>query len=348
MADYELLERLCGCPGISGREDSVRELILREITPYCACVEVDRLGNIIALKKGKRKPKEKLMLAAHMDEVGLIITRITEEGYLHFTTVGGIDSRVLPGIQVKVGKKGIHGVIGSKAIHFLSSEELKKPAEIAQMYIDIGASSREEAEKAVVPGDEVVFFSEFYRQERTVVSKALDDRAGCAVLIELIRRPLAYDMFFVFSVQEEIGTRGIKTASFAVAPSAAIVVEATTAADIPGVPAEKKVCYQGKGPVISFMDGGTIYDRRYFDLALSLARENGIPCQIKEAASGGNDAGSIHCSREGVRCSAISLPCRYLHAPFTQIREEDYEEAIRLVEKLAEAVCDSGEEEQVL
>ena len=215
MADLQLLKKLCTAQGISGDEGAVREMILQEITPFAEKITVTPLGNIIAEKKGANRAKVRLLLNAHMDEVGLLVTTIEKDGLLHFTTVGGIDRRILPGKSVLVNGE-IPGVIGAKPIHLLTGDEKEKAPALDSLTIDIGASSKEEAEKLVSPGD---------------------------------------------SVQEEVGLRGSKTAAFAAEPEAAIVVESTTAADIPGVPAEKQVCHVGKGPVLSFMDRATIYDR---------------------------------------------------------------------------------------
>ena len=207
------------------------------------------------------------------------------------------------------------------------------------MYLDIGASSREEAEKVVHLGDSVCFDSLFDTQNGMIRSRALDDRAGCAILIDMIQSELPYDMTFVFCVQEEVGTRGSRTATYQVQPQAAIVVETTTAADIAGVPNEKHVCSLGKGAVISFMDKGTIYDRAYYDLALDTAREEQLPYQIKQAVAGGNDAGAIHVTRDGVRTIAVSLACRYLHSAVGQIAQDDFHSAEMLIMKLAERIA---------
>ncbi len=233
MADYELLRELCRARGVSGREDEVRQILLREASPHGTC-RIDRLGNLIVEKKGAARPKETLMLSAHMDEVGLIVTRVTAEGYLHFETVGGIDGKILPGIQVYIGPKAVPGVIGAKAVHLMTESEKETPLKPDQMFIDIGAETREEAERAVCCGDEVSFGSAFCRRGGVISGRALDDRAGCALLIELLRRPLPYDMTFAFLVQEEVGLRGARAAAFGVAPQSAIVVEATTAADVAG------------------------------------------------------------------------------------------------------------------
>ena len=185
----------------------------------------------------------------------------------------------------------------------------------------------------------VTFVSLFDASHGRIRSRAIDDRAGCAILIDLMKKDLPYDCTFVFAVQEEVGLRGSKTAAFAAEPEAAIVVESTTAADIPGVEPEKQVCHVGKGPVLSFMDRATIYDREYFALAKKLAAEKGIPCQVKEAVAGGNDAGAIHVSRGGVRTAAVSLACRYLHSPVGMIAEEDFHHAEELIEAMAMAIA---------
>lgn len=341
MHDFELLRELCAARGISGREDAVRKIVLREIEPCADSVEITPLGNVIAFKKGKKRAKTALMLDAHMDEVGLIVTGITDGGLLRFTPVGGIDRRVLPGKTVTVGEN-TPGVIGAKPIHLLEPDEKEKSIPLRDLFIDIGADSREQAEKAVLPGDMVTFGSIFDLSGGMVKSRALDDRAGCALLVELLKKDLAYDMTFVFSVQEETGLNGAKTAAFAVRPQAAIAVECTTAADVAGVEKDRDVCRLGEGPVISFMDRRTVYDRGYYRLAFETAESAGIPCQPKRAAAGGNDAGSIHSSGSGVRTIAVSLPCRYLHSPVGIIAQEDYTAAKKLLAELAERIAEQN------
>lgn len=338
MADLKLLECLCTARGISGAEDSVRDLILKEITPYADTVEINPLGSIIAFKKGKNRARTKLMLNAHMDEVGLIVTAITQEGYLKFATVGGIDRRVLCGKSVTVHDT-LPGVIGAKPIHLLKEEEREKSVPIEELYIDIGAKDKEEAEQYVAPGDIVCFDSIFDTANGRIKSRALDDRAGCVILIDILKSELPYDMTFVFAVQEEVGMRGARTAAYAVNPQAAIVVESTTAADIPGVDEEKQVCHVGGGPVLSFMDKGAIYDKEYYNLAFDTAKAVGVPCQTKEAVAGGNDSGAIHVTRGGVRTIAVSLACRYLHAPVGLISQEDFHSAEKLVAELANRIA---------
>lgn len=339
MADWELLERLCGARGVSGREDEVRELIVREIGPFADKIEITPLGSVIAYKSGEKRARTKLMLAAHMDEVGLTVTRITDEGLLKFSSVGSIDPRVLPGRQVLVGKKAVPGVVGVKPVHVLKKDEREKRVPMEELYLDIGALTKEEAEAAVTPGDEATFVSRFCAQNGILSAKALDDRAGCALLIGLMKKDLKYDAVFAFTVQEEVGSAGAKTAAFAVEPDAAIVVEATTAADVPGTDRDRQVCRLGDGPAVSFMDKRTIYDAEYYGLAFRAAKRAGMKCQPKQAVAGTNDAAAIHVSRGGVRTVAVSLPCRYLHAPVGVVSQEDYESAAELLAILAEKIA---------
>ncbi|MBQ8959976.1 MAG: M42 family metallopeptidase [Ruminococcus sp.] len=330
----ELLKRLCLINGVSGDEDRVREAVIGRIRDHCDELSTDPLGSLIAFKSGRSAGK-KLMVCAHMDEVGFIITHINSDGTLSFDEVGGIDPSVVIGRQVKVGKAGLEGVVGSPAVHNLSKEEREAPPKFSGMTIDIGASSKEEAEKYVSPGDCAYFSSEFLEMGSRIKSKAIDDRAGCAMMIRLMQEDLPYDTWFVFNVQEEIGLRGSAASAFTVAPDFALVLEATTAADIDGVSGQKKVCSLGGGPVVGFMDRRTIYDRDLYRLAFDTAKEMGIPCQTKTAVAGGNDAGAIHISGRGVRTLAVSVPCRYLHSPACVIDREDLENTYALVRELA-------------
>ncbi len=341
MADFKLLEKLCAARGISGQEQTVRSLILEEIRPYADQITVDPLGNVLAFKKGAQRPKTKLMLSAHMDEVGFIVTHVTEDGFLKVAPVGGIDKRVVPGKRVLVGEKGIPGVISLVPIHLSKDEDREKTLPFDQLAVDIGAVSREDALNHTALGDMVTFCSVFDLRDGMVKSKAIDDRAGCALLIELIKEELPFDVHFTFVVQEEVGCRGAKTAAYTVAPQACIVVESTTAADIAGVEEEKQVCRVGQGAVISFMDRSTIYDREYFCLAQEAGKKAGAKVQVKQAVAGGNDAGAIHVSGSGVRTIAVSLPCRYLHSAVGLIAQEDYESVKTTVRSLAEAIAAS-------
>lgn len=303
----ELLRKLCLIDGTSGDEAAVREFVISQIKDYCE-YSVDNLGNIIAFKKGKSTPQKKVLIDAHLDEVGLIITHIGADGFLSFKAVGGIDTAALMFRRVLVNGKTL-GVIGGKPVHLCDGDERKKLPCADSLYIDLGVSSKEEAQKLVNVGDCAVMCSDFTVVENKVLSKALDDRVGCAVLIDLLKNDAEYDFYASFSVQEEVGLRGARVAAFTVDPDAAIVIDGTTAADVAGVADSKKVCHQGKGAVVSFMDGATSYDREYYNAALN----SGITAQSKCAVAGGNNAGAIHLNRGGVRTVAISVPCRYIH-----------------------------------
>ncbi|MCD8187718.1 MAG: M42 family metallopeptidase [Ruminococcus sp.] len=330
----ELLKELCLIDGISGDETAVRDFIIGRVKDLCE-YRTDNLGNLICFKKGKKTPEKKLMVAAHMDEVGFIVTYIRNDGTISFGTVGGIDTSVIIGRRVKVGKNKLSGVIGSTAVHNLSKKQRESAPEISELYIDIGAADKAEAEKYVKLGDCVYFDSEYAEFGKSCVkSKAIGDRAGCAIMIKLMEQELKYDTYFVFNVQEEIGLRGSTVSAFSVQPDIAIVLEATTASDIDGVGGAKCVCSLGGGPVVSFMDRSTMYDKELYRFAFDAAEKEGIPCQTKTMIAGGNDSGAIHISGKGVRTLAVSVPCRYLHSPSCLINYEDFENSYRLVKSL--------------
>jgi len=327
------LKSLCELPGVSGREDAVRDYIIAQIGGN-AEVRVDNLGSVIAFKKGRQTPKNRVMLAAHMDEVGFIITYITDDGYLKFTTVGGIENAVLSGRNVLVGG-GVPGVIGVKPIHLLKGDEGGKYPEADELYIDIGAASREEAEQVIGIGDVAFFDSNFVEfGDGRVKARAIDDRAGCAVMLELISGELPFDAWFAFTAQEEIGMFGADAAAYAIEPDCAIVIESTSAADIAGVDGEKRVCIQGGGAAVSFMDKGAVYPHDLFARALELARENGVKAQPKTMVAGSNDSMAITKSRAGVRTLTVSLPCRYIHSPSCVLCAGDLDETVKLVRLL--------------
>lgn len=327
----DTLEQLCLLDGISGDEGAVREFIISQIKDF-AEVKIDALGNVIAFCKGKKTPKKRVLVSAHMDEVGMIVTYINSDGTLKFDCVGGVDPKVVFGKRVTVGKSKTLGVIAGTAIHNTPKSERGKTVPFDRLVIDIGCESAEQAEKLVRQGDSVNFVSEFVRfGDGFVKCKAIDDRAGCAIMIQLIKDGLEYDTYFTFVVQEEIGLRGATVASYTVDPDYAFVLESTTASDIPEVSDDKKVCQLGKGAVVSYMDRHTIYDKELYQLAFESAKESGIPVQTKSVIAGGNDAGAIHLSRGGVRTAAISLPCRYLHSPSCVIKQSDMQSAYDLV-----------------
>ena len=307
---------------------------------FADSIETDAPGNLIVFKKGAETPKNKVMLDAHMDEVGMMITYINDDGTLNFECVGGIDKRVMFGKPVTVGENRVGGVIGVKPIHMIENDErLTMPKE---MYIDIGADSREDAEKAVSIGDCAYFNSEYVSfGDGFIKCKALDDRAGCAILIDMIKSDLPYDMYFNFAAGEETGMGAAGAAAYRVGPDYAIVVETTTAADLADVPDSKKVCRLGDGGAVSFMDRRTIYPRELFDRALELAEKNGIKTQVKQMVSGGNNAGVIHKTAGGIKTVTVSLPCRYLHSPSCVLKFEDIEESSKLIRLLAEDLANA-------
>lgn len=335
-----MLKELCLINGTSGDEGKVRDYIITQIKDYCE-YSVDNLGSIIAYKKGKKAPKQKISINAHMDEVGFIVTGITDDGYLRFTSVGGIDSRVCLDRIVTVGKKAVKGVIGDKAFHLLSSDEKGRCPSFDDLLIDIGATSKDEAEQYVSLGDFAYFDCDYVELGNGYIkAKALDDRIGCMLMIELIKSELEYDTVFCFNVQEEVGLRGSKCTSYAVDADIAIVLESTTAAGLDGVSGANRVCVLGDGPVISFMDNRTIYDRKLFELGFTVAKENNIPVQTKTAVAGGNDAGAIQTSGDGARVMAISLPTRYIHSGASVVKASDIDETRRLLKALLPKLTD--------
>ncbi len=340
--DMELLKRLCLTDGVSSDEGRVRDLVISEIKDFADSVETDSSGNLIVFKKGAQRPKNKLLLSAHMDEVGFIVTYINSDGTLKVDEVGGIDRRIIAGKRVRLCTSKLSGVFGIKPTHLCDKDGRAKIPSLHDMYIDIGALDKADAEKNVTVGELVSFEGRYEENEQSIIAKALDDRAGCAVLIEMIKSELPYDMYFTFVVQEEVGLRGAKTAAYTVDPEFAIVVETTTAADIPNVDESRQVCRLGKGAVISFMDRRTLYDKELYRQAFKAASDACVSAQAKQAVAGGNDAGVISTTRGGVRTIAVSLPCRYLHSPHTVSHKADLVAVEKTVRLLAERIA-SGE-----
>ncbi|MDE5974320.1 MAG: M42 family peptidase [Eubacterium sp.] len=333
-----MLKELCLINSTSGDEGAVRDFIINKIKNFCE-YDIDNLGSIIAFKKGNKKPSKKVMLCAHMDEVGFIITDITDDGYLKFSAVGGIDSKVIAGRVVKINNT--LGVIGLKPIHLLSNNEAEKAPDSSELYIDIGAKNKEDALQSVHPGDYAYFESDYYEfGDGYIKSKALDDRIGCMLLIELIKNEVEYDTYFCFNVQEEVGLRGALCTSFTVQPDISVVLETTTAADLCGVTGGDRVCVLGDGPVVSFMDGRTIYDKELYNLAMTIAKDNNIKIQTKTAIAGGNDAGAIQTSGKGSKVMAVSLPCRYIHSGSSVVKSSDITETRKLLKAILPKLYD--------
>ncbi|MBR5310616.1 MAG: M20/M25/M40 family metallo-hydrolase [Oscillospiraceae bacterium] len=338
----ENLEILSMARGTSGDESAVRKLIYDEVLAYPDCIaKTDNAGNLIVSKKGKTQPKNKLMFSAHMDEIGFIITHIEESGFLRFSCIGSVDSRVIVGKRLLVGRNAIPGLLGSKAIHLVKKEEFDNPTKTSDLYIDIGAENREEAEKLVSIGDRAVFDSDFEKfGDGCVMGRALDDRAGCAMLMELLKEDAEYDFTVCFTTREEIGGNGAPAAAFGVDPDIAVVVEATTAGDYPCVPGDKFICKQGLGPVVSFRDNGTLYDMEIYQYIMELCGKENIPVQTKHGICGGNDAEAIHKARGGIRPVAVSLPARYIHSPYATLKISDMENTLALIKILSKNLCE--------
>lgn len=342
-----LLKDLSNLPGISGNEDHVRNYILNEIKPYCDSVSVDRIGNIISVVKaaGGKNGVPKIMLCAHMDEVGLIVSGIDKNGHLKFMPVGGIDPKVLPGCRVLVGEQDIKGVIGLRAIHLQSEIEFKKVQTSDMLRIDIGSENKRQTEKLVELGDAVTFdtlFEEF--GDDLYAGKAFDDRVGCAVLIELLRnmkRP-AFDLYVCFSTREEIGLAGAKVLTNQIQPEIAVILEGTTCADLPGVSAHLTSSQLRKGPVLTRMDGASVSSPALNHMIEKAAVSNHIPFQYKNTISGGNDAGAVQKNASAVHVASISVPCRYIHSPVSVISKQDYDNTFYLLSYLIEELSLSG------
>ncbi|HAD82643.1 MAG: hypothetical protein A2509_01175 [Candidatus Edwardsbacteria bacterium RIFOXYD12_FULL_50_11] len=339
MIDLKLIAEITNAFGVSGCEGEIRNIVRQHITKNVDDIRVDALGNLIAYKKAKGAksvPKRtKVMLAAHMDEVGLMVTSIDKSGFLQFDKVGGIDNRVLLAKKVLVGKDQIPGVIGSKAIHLIARKgELKKVSPYSDLSIDIGASSQEDAQKFVSPGDYVMFNTRFEDWGRTLKAKAFDDRIGCYLIIELLKGKYPFDIYAAFTTQEEVGLRGGRVAAYKDEPDMAFILEGTGAGDMPQ-PKERDeslVPGLGLGPVITIMDRSVFCDQGLVKLLTDTARANRIPHQIKRPGIGGTDAGRIHLSKGGVPSVVLAIPSRYIHSPVCLSSKKDIQNALRLMQ----------------
>lgn len=325
-----LLKKLTEACGAPGQEGEVRNLIRSEIEGHVDEIRTDALGNLIAIKNPSA-PGPKVMLAAHMDEVALMILGIEKNGLLRFRPIGGIDPRVLVAKTVLVGEKKVPGVIGSKPIHLQKPEERKRPLGIDELLIDIGAKSQEEAEKVVNLGDCAYFATKFeeFGQDK-IKAKALDDRVGCALLIELLKRDYNIPVYGVFTVQEEVGLRGAGVAAYQIQPDVAIVLEGTTASDVPGSDPHKHATSVGKGPAITIMDRSVITHPPLVRQLIELAEKHDISYQIRRTNTGGTDAGQIQLTAGGTKAAVIAVPCRYIHSAASVMSKKDFEAAFQL------------------
>ncbi len=334
-----MLKDLTDAKGIPGNEREVREVMKKYIEPFADEITYDGLGSLIAKKTGK-EGGPKIMVAGHLDEVGFMVTQIDEQGFLRFQTVGGWWSQVMLAQRVTIVTRNgdVTGIIGSKPPHVLSPEARKKPVEIKEMFIDIGASSREEAEQwGVRPGDMVVPYFEFtvMNNEKMLLAKAWDNRIGCAIAIDVLKQLKAVDhpnvVYGVGTIQEEVGLRGARTATSAIQPDIGFAVDVGIAGDTPGISEKEALSKMGKGPQIILYDASLVSHKGLRDFVTDVADEQNIPYQFDAIAGGGTDAGSIHLTHNGVPALAITIATRYIHSHAAMLHRDDYENAVKLI-----------------
>ncbi len=330
-----ILRELSEAVGVSGSEDAVRKLILPAIRAHVTDVRINALGGVTALKPGTGERPLRVMVAAHMDEIGFMVRGFDSDGLIRFSAIGGIDERILPALRVRIGD--ISGVIVWTPIHLNKDQNVVK---LNNLRIDIGASSKDEAAGKVKPGDRIAFDSQFMEIGAKVLrGKAFDDRVGCSLLVDLLQGdPYPVDLLAAFTVQEEIGLRGAKVAAQALNPDVAFVLEGTTANDLPNPLADaddrddvNPTCRLGAGPALTVMDRSMIADPRLLRFLSETAEAESIPYQFKTMLGGGTDAGSIHLANAGVPSAVISMPCRYIHSPTAYLNRDDYDNALRLI-----------------
>jgi endoglucanase len=325
----KLLEKLCNVIAVSGDESAVRKIVLEEIKPYADEVTVDALGNVLAFKRGRGANRVKVMLDAHMDEVGFMIVADEGEGIYRFETVGGIDARHLLGKRVYVGKDRMPGVIGGKPVHLMDAGERARKVSADGLRIDLGPSG-----KARI-GDRAGFATRFRRVGPSVFSKSLDNRFGVATVIELLKRsPANVDLCAAFTVQEEIGLRGAKVAAHYFDPDVAIAIDSTPANDLPSHEGEENISYNtklGLGPAIYIADGSTLHDLRLVRFLQEVAASEKIPYQLRQPGGGGTDSGAIQRSLAGIPAVSVSVPHRYTHSPVSVSRVDDWKNTLALL-----------------
>lgn len=337
-----LLKKLTEAHGVSGNEKEVRNIIIEELKDYVDDIQIDRIGNVIVYKKGEIDTP-RLMLAAHMDEVGLMITKIEDSGLLRFTCVGGIDQRILVSKPVLVGNKKINGVIGAKPFHLQKKSEWKKALDYKELYIDIGVSSKEEAEKLVKPGEYVSFSSNYTEfGDNLIKAKSLDDRVGCSILIDILKTKRKLSIYGVFTVMEEIGLVGAGPAAYRIEPDIGIVLEGTICSDVSGTEKHLQATELGKGPAISVMDRTTIFNQKLRSHLIEIANKNNIPYQLRKTTFGGNDSGKIHITKTGSVTATLSVPCRYIHSPISVMNKNDYVNTEKLLNLFIEDLEKGG------
>lgn len=334
-----MLKELTDAKGISGNEKEAREVMKKYIAPHATEVYTDNLGSLIAKKVGK-EDGPKVMVAGHLDEIGFMVTRIDDKGFLYFQTIGGWWSQVMLAqrVTIQTSKGDVTGIIGSKPPHIMPAEARKKPYEIKDMFIDIGASSREEAEEfGVRPGDSVVPYFEFTQMnnEKLLLAKAWDNRIGCAIAIEVLKQLDGVDhpnvVYGVGTVQEEVGLRGAKTATSTIQPDIGFAVDTGIAGDTPGISPNESDSKLGDGPQIIIYDASMISHKGVRDFVVETAETNDIPFQYASLAAGGTDSGSIHLTANGVPALSITIATRYIHSHAAMIHQDDFDHAVQLI-----------------
>ena len=333
-----LLEKLCNACAVSGDEGEVRNIVLEEIKPYADEVKEDALGNLLAVRHARKPNPVRVMLDAHMDEVGFMLVDSEGEGLFRFEKVGGIDARQLVGKPVMVGKEHVPGIIGARPIHLTTAEERSRPIPLDGLRIDVGPGGNGK----VKVGDRATFATRFQQVGPSILAKALDDRLGVASLVELIKNPPEnIELLASFSVQEEIGLRGARVAAYAFNPDLAIAIDSTPAHDLPTWDGGENSTYNtklGGGPAIYTADAGTLGDPRLIRLLAQTGEELGIPYQFRQPGGGGTDAGSIHKVRTGVPAVSISVPGRYAHTAVLLSRLSDWESTMQLLHAALERI----------
>ena len=334
----DLMKELSLAPGVSGSEEKIAEIIERELDDVADKIERDSMGNLIATKKGKKKAPT-VMLAAHMDEIGLMVNYIDDKGFIKFTKIGGINDQMLMNqtitIHSSVGEPVV-GVIGSKPPHVTSPEEKNKVVKAEDMFIDIGAKDKEEAEKMVRIGDKMTFNALFEEYPNNLImGKALDNRVGCYVMMEVLKRvETRATVYGVGTVQEEVGLKGARTSAFKLNPDLAIALDVTLSGDHPGIKPEEAPTVIGKGPAIILADAGgrgLLTQQSVKDLLINAGDENEIPYQLEVSDGGTTDGTAIHLTREGIPTGVLSVPTRYIHTPVSVCSMEDIESTIQLI-----------------
>lgn len=339
----ELLKQLCEAHGVPGREEAVRALVISELEKICDEIRTDALGNVIALKKGSgRGPK--VMLAAHMDEIGFLVSHVDEKtGFLRIDPVGGFDPRVLLAQRVLVHTESgdLVGIIGSKPPHILPEEERKKPLELKELFIDVGVPA-DEVKKRVNIGDFVTLQQDFTELGNLVSCKALDDRVGVYVMIEAVKKAKKHvcDIYAVATTQEEVGVRGARVSSFTVAPDIGVALDVTVASDVPGVGEHEQVTKLGAGVAIKIKDSLSISHPKLVRTMREIAERRKIKYQMEILPRGGTDAGAVQMTREGVAAITLSIPTRYLHSVVEAAHKDDIEAAIDLLAAFLETAHD--------